>query len=121
MDFLPSDLASFVWGFVLAAIGIFSTKVVQKAADDFYSWSKNKIFPKPPEPIEVEQTFVPTRFDPSQCAWANELRLHDYEAKGYRYYPHPKTGGRCFRRPDATNQVREFLMVGSNAKEIASA
>lgn len=122
MAFFPTDWSSFAWGAVAGGLAAFATGFLKKAGEHTWSILVNKISPKPPEPIEVERTFSPTRFSSSQCAWVSELRTHNYEAKGFSYYPHPKTHGPCFRRTsDSLHQLREFLMVGPDAKQVTGA
>lgn len=122
MSLLPTDLPSFVWGAVLAGIAAFATGFLKHAGERAFGYIANKLNPKPPEPTQVDGHFVPTRFVPSECAWVNEVKLYEYEAKGYTYYPHPKSRARCFRiTSDGMRPLKEFLLVQPGAKEVAGA
>ena len=117
MAFLPTDLPSFAWGALIGVIAAFWTGFLQKAGEHAFTYFKNKINPKPPEPERVDGRFVPVAFSPSECAWVNEVKLYDYEQKGYSYYPHPKNNARCFRiTSDSSRSIKEFLQVQPGAK-----
>jgi hypothetical protein len=118
MSFLPSDLLSFVWGAALGGLAAFATGFLKEAGKHAFSYSMNKLNPKPPEPIQLDGKFVPSRFEPGMCAWVNEAKLYEYEQKNYTYYPHPKDNARCFRiTSDGQLPVREFLLVQPGSAE----
>ena len=117
MSLLPSDPVSFVWGAVVGIFGAFGTGFLKKAGEDFYSWVKNKVNPKPPEPVQVDGKFVPSMFEAGSCAWVRQERLYEFEEQAYTYYPHPKNGARCFRvTTDGSRPLTEFLMVKPGVK-----
>ena len=112
MFLLPTDWLSFLWGAAIGAVAAFATgffkKAGEKAFDKFERWRH----PPTPEPTQVDGRFQPTRFNPGRCAWIRETQVYDYEAKGYTYYPNPKTNGHCFRiTGDGNRLLKEFLMV----------
>jgi hypothetical protein len=122
MSLLPTDLASFAWGALIGGVAAFATGFLKKAGEYSFGYFTNKISPKEPEPIQVAGSFVPTQFAPSDCAWINEVKLYEYEEKGYTYYPHPKNKARCFRiTSDGMKPLKEFLLVQQGAKELTSA
>jgi hypothetical protein len=122
MSFLPSDLSSFVWGALAGGVAAFATGLLKKAGERTFTAVENKLNPKPPEPVQVDGRFVPKRYSPPDCAWVNELKLYDYEHKGYTYYPHAKADARCFRiTSDGRNSLKEFLLVQPNAKRTPDA
>ena len=112
MAFLPSDWPSFLWGAAIGTIAAFGSGFFKKVGEKAFSALEHRLHPKPPEPIQVDGKFVPTRFNPGRCAWIREVQLYGYEAKGYSYYPHPSSGARCFRiTGNGSIPVKEFLMV----------
>jgi len=112
VTFLPSDLASFLWGAAIGAVAAFGTGFLQRAGEKSFERFERWRNPPDPEPTQVDGKFEPTRYNPGRCAWIRDLKLYEYEAKGYTYYAHPKTGGRCFRiTSDGRSPVKEFLMV----------
>lgn len=122
MSLLPTDLSSFAWGLVLGAGAAFAAGFLQKAGDHAFVYLASKISPSPPEPVQVDGRFLPTRFAPGDCAWVNEIKLYDCEAQGYTYYLHPKSNARCYRvTSDGARPLKEFLLVKPGAKEIPSA
>jgi hypothetical protein len=119
MSLLPSDPSSFVWGAVVGGAVAFLTGFLQKAGEETFSALSRKINPGPPDPVQVDGKFSPTKFAPVDCAWVLEVKLYEYEQRGYTYYPHPKNGGRCFRvTSDGHRPIKEFLVVQPGAKEI---
>ena len=121
MSWLPTDLASFVWGVVLGLGGAYFTGFLREAGRDSWQALKKRLFPSPPEPVKVEGTFVATLYDPGSCVWVPEERIYDYERKSYSYYPHPKNGAKCFREVWTGSQKHiEFLMAAPSAKRRAS-
>ena len=91
---------------------------MKKFGEDVYRALKTKWFPGPPEPVIVDGKFVATAFEAAKCAWIPEGQTYDYETKNYFYYPHPKTGGKCFPVVGAGASIRnEFLMVSPDARK----
>ena len=116
MSFLPTDWSSFLWGAAVGALAAFGTGFLQKGGEKAFAYLDGKLNPKPPEPIQVDGRFVPTAFTPGECAWINGVKLYEYEEKNYTYYPHPKSGGKCFRiTSDGRHALKEFLMVQPDA------
>ena len=112
MSFLPTDFISFIWGAVLGAVAALATGFLAKAGEHFFAVVLAKVNPKPPGPVQVDGRFAPKRYRPDHCAWVNEVKLYDYEAKGYFYYPHPANGARCFRiTSDGMLPLKEYLLV----------
>lgn len=111
-SFLPSDLPSFLWGASIGALAAFLTGFLQKAGEHAFERFRHWLNPPEPEPVQVDGHFRPTRFDPGSCAWIRDVKLYEYEAKGYTFYPHPNSGGKCFRiTSDGRFPLKEFLMV----------
>ena len=109
---LPSDLPSFLWGLLTGAVVIVFGGFGAAAGSDLWHWLKAKLKNEPPEPIEVSPRFSPDRYPPRTCAWVPEVDVPLKEEKGWGFYPHPKSGGACFRK--AKNRgvlINEFLMV----------
>jgi len=122
MSFFPSDWSSFIWGVVAGAVAAFFTGFLKKAGEHAFAFLVNKLNPKPLEPVQVDGKFVPVRFGPGECAWVNEIRLYEFEEKGYTYYPHPIGNAKCFRvTSDGLRPLKEFLLVQPGAKEVAGA
>jgi hypothetical protein len=122
MSILPTDLPSFAWGALLGVAAAFATGFFKKAGEHAFAYIANKIHPKAPEPVQVDGRFVPTRFAASECAWINEVKLYEYEEKGYTYYPHPKSDAPCFRMSsDGMRPLKEFLLVQPGARELTNA
>jgi hypothetical protein len=122
MVFLPTDFSSFAWGALVGAAAAFATGFLMKAGEHAFVFIAGKVKPKPLEPVQVDGRFVPTRFTPAECAWINEVKLYEYEEKGYTYYPHPKSNARCYRlTSDGRHPIKEFLLVSPGAKEITNA
>ena len=59
MNFLPSDWPSFLYGMVFGVMVTFFTGFFKKLGEDAAVAAKDKVFPKPPEPIRVSNSFVP--------------------------------------------------------------
>lgn len=118
MSILPTDWPSFVWGLAIGALGAFFTGFLKKAGEESWLMLKKRLFPEPPQPIQVATNFDPVLYEGGGCAWVSELKKHDKEAEGYTYYPHPTAGAKCFRvvRSGNGNLNKEFLMVMPNAK-----
>jgi hypothetical protein len=107
-----SLLLSFLSGAALAAVAAFGTGFLKKAGEDFYGWGKIKVRPPPPQPVQVASTFEPTLYPPGCCGWQNSYNVHDCEALGWTYYPHPKDDAKCYRiASDGRREFKEFLMV----------
>lgn len=116
MDFLPTDWKSFIWGVAVGGLGAIFSGFLKKFGEDAYVALKARWFPKPPEPTQVEARFAPPATGAAERAWVPESRVGDYEAKDYSYYPHRKTGGKCFRVVGEGSSARkEFLMVAPDA------
>lgn len=121
MSFMPTDWFSFLWGLLAGGVAAFGTGFLMKAGEHVFTWLEARVNPKPPDPVQVNGTFVPSRFAPGACAWVGEVKLYEYEEKGYFYYPHPKENARCFRiTSDGRNPVKEFLLVQPGAQEVES-
>ena len=122
MAFWPTDLSSFSWGIAAGAVAAFGTGFLQKLGEEAYRWVAGKVNPPPIEPMQVDGRFEPTAYAPGTCAWVSEARLYEFEAKGYEYYPHPKSKGKCFRiTSDGRNPFTEFLMVQPGAEKVTDA
>ncbi len=122
MPLYPTNLPSFIWGAVIGGVAAFATGFFKNAGEHAFAYIANKVHPAPPTPVQVNGKFAPVRFPPSQCAWVNEVKLYEYEAKGYSYYPHPQNGVRCYRvTSDGMRPLKEFLLVQPGAQEVAGA
>lgn len=122
MAFLPTDFSSFAWGAFVGAVAAFGTGFLKKAGEHAFESIAGKLNPIPPEPAQVDGRFVPTRFAPGECAWVGEVKLYEYEGKGYTYYPHPRNNAHCYRlTSDGRQPIKEFLLVSPGAKEIINA
>ena len=122
MSLMPSDLPSFLWGAAIGGVAAFATGFLKKAGEHAFGFVANKLNPKPPEPIQLDGKFIPSRYAPGDCAWVHEVKLYDFEEMGYTYYPHPKGNARCFRiTSDGRTPFREFLLVKPGASEVAGA
>lgn len=113
---LPTDLPSFLWGAAVAGLGFFLTGFLTKAGEKAFEHVANKL--KPPEPTEMPRGFVPTAYAPGDCAWVAGVKIDEYVDAKYGFYPHPKTGGKCYRlTANGTVQVKEYLMHKPGAKQ----
>ncbi len=122
MSLLPTDMISFLWGSVAGGLMIFSSGFLKKAGEHAFSYLTKRLNPLQPEPVQVDGQFTPSQFAPHQCSWVNAVGVYDYEAKGFIYYPHPKTGGKCFRViADGSQPLKQFLVVQPGAQRVASA
>jgi hypothetical protein len=122
MSLLPTDLPSFAWGALIGAVAAFGTGFLKKFGEHAFTFFVGKINPKPPEPEQVDGLFVPTRFAPGVCAWVREVKLYEYEVKGFTYYLHPTNEARCFRiTSDGMNPVKEFLLVQPGSARVPGA
>lgn len=112
------DWPSFLWGLAIGALGAFFTGFLKKLGEESWLVLKKRLFPEPPEPIQVATNFDPILFEAGSCAWVSELKKHDKEAEGYTHYPHPSGGAKCYRvvRSGNGNLNKEFLMVKPDAK-----
>ena len=119
MSFIPSDLSSFAWGAAVGGVAAFGTGFLKKAGEQAFGFLSNKLNPKTPDPVQVDGKFVPTRYVPGACALVNEMKLYEFEEKGYTYYPHPSSDARCFRiTSDGRNLLKEYLLVQPGATEV---
>lgn len=109
---MPTDLVSFIWGFVIAALAIIASGLLKAASADLYKWIKSKVSPPPVEPILVERNFQPEPEENKSYSWVNEEKIFRLESEGYSYYFHPKSKGKCYRlvRSGNGNQFKEWLM-----------
>jgi len=83
MSILPTDWPSFLWGLAIGALGAFFTGFLKKLGEESWLVLKGKLFPTPPEPIQVATNFEPNSYEPGSCAWVPELKLHDKVAESY--------------------------------------
>ena len=121
MQILPTgwNWASFIWGAGIGAVAAFGTGFFQKVGEHFFDFLKNKINPLPPEPKQLGGSFIPTTYQPGDCAWIRDYQLYDYEQKGYFYYPYSEDEAKCYRlASDGTKPVKEFLMVKLDAQRV---
>lgn len=114
MNWLPHDFVSFIWGLVVAGLAALLSGFFQGIGKDGWQSLKRKLFPKTPDPIEVERDYKSLGYAPGMCEWVRETTLHDRLEAGFTYYIHPDRHARCFRFPDHNRQVREYLMVKPN-------
>jgi|GEM_PF-2677115 len=116
MSWFPSDLTSFVYGFVVAAAAITATGFFREAGKELYGKLKSIIFPEPalpPEPVQVDMSFRPTLYKQEDCTWVRHESISRKEGEGCTYYPHPSNGGKCVR---GSEQEQSVLMVKPNAQ-----
>ena len=121
MQILPTgwNWASFIWGACIGTVTAFGAGFLQKAGEHFFDLLKNKVSPPPLEPKQLGGSFIPTTYQPGDCAWIRDYQLYDYEQKGYFYYPHPEDEAKCYRvTSDGTKPVKEFLMVKLDAQRV---
>lgn len=108
---LPQDSVSFLWGLASGATAVVLSSFLGAAGSDLWRWLKAKISPPPPPPVQVDSRDLQPLMD-SNCAWVHEDRRYSFELKGYRYFPHPANGARCFRMlEDGDEEYAEWLMV----------
>lgn len=122
MSWLPQDWVSFLWGAVIAGIGILSSGFFKKLGEDLYAWSKRKVLPANPEPVRVDAKFQPALYAPGDCVWVSEEKLYKYQDEHYTHYPHPNTGGHVYRIASPGSPLRkEFLLAKPNAQKVTTA
>ncbi len=122
MSWLPQDWVSFLWGAVLAGVGILASSFFKKLGEDLYAWTKRKVVPTKPQPVRVEAQFQPTLYAPGDCVWAAEEKLYKYHEELYTHYPHPKTGGHVYRIASPGPLPRkEFLLAKPHAQKAIAA
>ena len=120
MSFLPTDWPSFLWGASVGLLGAFFTGFLKKAGELAYTAAHSKLFPKPPEPVEVDRRFEPVLYKTGGCAWVSELDVAEFEDKGFSHYPHPSGAPKCYRQTsDGRRIFKEFLMVRPGAEKNA--
>ena len=108
----------------LGGLGVgFATGFLTKAGEDAWtsvlSRVRNRLWPPPPQPVEVDGTFVPTQYPPGSCGWVPELAVYEAEQRRLTYYPHPESGSKCYRMvPHGSRLVKEFLMVQPGTEKI---
>jgi hypothetical protein len=118
MKWLPQDLASFVWGLVLAAIVMVSTGFLREAGKELWTLLKKKYFPSPapePEPVQVDLQFKPTLYAGNDCLWSRHESVSRRVGEGFTFYPHPTTGGKIVR---GYGRETSYLMVKPNAQKL---
>lgn len=121
MNWLPQDFPSFLWGLVLAVIGMVATGFLREAGKELWALVKKKYFPHPPlppEPVQVDLQFQPTLYAGSDCVWSRHESVSRREAEGYTFYPHPSTGGKVVR---GYGREASYLMVKPNAPKQSQA
>lgn len=108
---MPTDIVSFTWGIIVAAVAIIATGVLKAAGSDLYNWVKSKINPPSATPVQVERNFQPE--NGKSCAWVTDEKLLRLESEGYTFYLHPTAKARCFRlvRSGNGNQFKEWLLI----------
>jgi hypothetical protein len=109
---LPTDIVSFIWGFVIAVLAIIGSGLLKAASADLYKWLKGKINPPPVEPVLVERDYEPESKGDKSFSWVNEEKVLRKESEGYSFYIHPKAKAKCYRlvRSGNGNQFKEWLM-----------
>jgi hypothetical protein len=103
MKFLPTDVISFIWGAVSAALILITSGFFREAGKDLWLWIK----PKKPDDVLVDMAFKGELYDSENCVWVREESLSRYEETHF-YYPHPKNSGRCNRKESG---ISHYLMV----------
>lgn len=105
----------FVSGAAVGAIVLsFFQGLASKAGESTWTWIVERFKPKPIEPAELPQGFVIQMKAPGNSVWVQKSKEAQYLAEGYVHYPHPTTGGECYRISGAGPggvPRKEFLMV----------
>lgn len=114
MNWLPTDFISFIWGLIIAALAIIGTGFLREMGKELWFAFKRRINPPPPEPILVDLRFEAKLYQPGETIWVKKESLYRFEEQGYLYYPHPKSGGKCYRE---TGGTQEYLMVKPGAQK----
>lgn len=112
MNFLPTDITSFIWGIVSAGLVLVAGGFFREAGKDLWLWIK----PKKAADILVDEAFNGELYDTANCLWVREESLSRYE-KTYFFYPHPNNGGRCCRKQGKTPT---YLMVKNGSPKLRS-
>ena len=69
--------------------------------------------------MEVPNDFRASIYPVSNCTWIHESNIKNKEKKKWKYYPHPKTKGKCYRALVKGNLIeKEYFMVTPEAKKI---
>ncbi|MBE7367673.1 hypothetical protein [Ramlibacter pallidus] len=117
MSLLPTDWSSFLWGAAVGLFAAFFTGFFKKAGEHAYEAFRAKAFPPSPEPLEVDRRFAPAIFKTGGCSWVDEVRVAEFEDKGFTHYPHQSGAPKCFRTSyDGRRSFKEFLMVSPGAE-----
>jgi len=114
------DWVSFGSGAVIGGVAAFATGFLKKAGEHAYEFVREKFFPEPLGPIEIDRKYAPSLFKLGSCSWVPEVDLDEFESKGHTHYPHPSGAPRCYRATmTGHGPVKEFLMVKPGAEKAA--
>lgn len=68
------------------------------------------------EGIEVHKYYPVPFFPMGGYRWVPEIRLEEFEGKGYRMFLHPTQGKRCYYIPfNDFRNMKEYLMYRTSA------
>lgn len=115
MSLLPTDLVSFLWGILIAAIGIVLTGFLREAGRELWHAIKRRLNPPTPDDVLVDLRFEPPKGMQSNCVWTRGESVSRRLENGYKFYPHPSNGGKCVR---GQGPEKSYLMVKPDGKEI---
>ncbi|TDJ40574.1 MAG: hypothetical protein E2O54_07690 [Gammaproteobacteria bacterium] len=108
---LPTDLASFLWGFGVAAIvfilGAWATGFLGEWGKQSFQGVKDWLDPPVPDEILVDHGFGDT-LPPGERAWVPKDKRHRRLTEGYSYYLDETHNAKCYREENTGTQ---YLMV----------
>lgn len=110
---------SYLLGVVSGVVAMILSAFFAEAGKDLYLWTKLKIRPPDPQPVQVGQNFVPRNYALESAVWAKENFVTDKLEAGYSFYRDPADGATRFRisNPSAPRVVKEFFMLKPDAEK----
>jgi hypothetical protein len=105
---------------VLLAISVILRGFLSAAGKDMWEHVKEKTKSLRRIPTEVPNDFKASIYPVSNCTWIPESNIQNKEKQKWKYYPHPKTKGKCYRSIVKGNVIeKEYFMVTPEAKKVS--
>jgi hypothetical protein len=104
---------------IIVAIGYIFRGLFSAAGKDLWDYIKENTANLRRVSMEVPHDFKAVIYPIQNCTWISEENIKNKEKHKWKYYPHPKSGGKCFRTLNKGNVVlKEYFMITPDAKKV---
>jgi hypothetical protein len=116
---MPNQEIVIIASSVVFCLGVVFKGFFSAAGKDLWAITKLKFKGIVKSDFEVETDFKPKIYKVQNCTWIPEENLENKENHKWKYYPHLKSGGRCYRLVgEGKFAKKEYYMVTPNAERI---